>query len=113
MIIVGVAVAVLVVLAVVPIPQTRSFSVYSAPEFEGAQFESFPSGAPVSGHWSTAGGQSVTVQIEGGLSLPSYNASGSSGSFSFTANFAPYLFVVQSSGPVNTSFTVTYSAPLL
>jgi hypothetical protein len=111
-----VVVVVLLLLAFVPVPQTSSFKISSNGLQEGAYSESFPTGANVTGHWTTQGGQSVTLSIGADLLSLLYTASGSSGSFAFTAGQGPYLFVVDSSGtsgPVTTSVSLTVTAPLL
>lgn len=110
--IVAVVVVVLVVLLTVPVQ--HPFRAVLAPDGDlPAEFLwTFPSGAPVSGTWSTVGGEVVNFSIltpTGNI----YSEVGSSGSFSFTATFGLYDFEATSSTPVTVEIAGSYSAPLI
>ena len=105
-------IGVIVALAVIPVSHSYQFTVYSTPTENGAVFQTFPAGASVSGSWSTSGGESVSITISCGLGQV-YSGSGTSGSFSFTAQLVACLFSVQSAGSTTVTFTGSYSSPIL
>jgi len=113
---VGVVVAAILILAVVPVAQSASFKIYSTQVQPGDYSKSFPDGVSVSGHWSATGAKPVSFTVVGFLLSQVVSENGTAGSFVFTAELGPYLFSVDSANttsPVTTSVTVTYNAPLL
>lgn len=108
-----VCLAVIIALAVIPVPHSYRFIIFAtSPTEEGSQFQTFPEGAGVSGSWTASSSQSVSLTIACGLGQV-YAGSGTSGSFSFTAQLFACLFTVTSTEPVNVTVTGTYSSPLL
>ena len=108
----AVVVVVLVALATIPVAHAYSVSLVSSGGAPSSQDEVFPSGATVSGHWSSAGGVKVTFEVTGLVATP-YSQFGTSGSFSFKSTFALYEFEANGSASFNVTVSGTYAAPLI
>jgi zinc ribbon protein len=113
-VIVAVVAAVIIALAVVPIPHSFSATLNSSGLSDGIQTFTFPIGAQVSGSWSTTDGGSVTLSIFAPDSLADvYDSDASSGSFSFTATNDSYEFDAFSLFSETTNVGGSYSSPLI
>ncbi|MGB6500715.1 MAG: zinc ribbon domain-containing protein [Thermoplasmata archaeon] len=110
--VVAVIVVVLVALFTIPVSHAYSTEIASATGAPATQELSFPSGASVSGSWSTGDGAKVLFEITG---FPGtfYSADAASGSFSFTSEFGFYVFEANGSAAFTVNVSGSYSAPYL
>jgi hypothetical protein len=108
-----VAVVVIVLVALLAIPVSHSFSarIASSDGSPVSQEFTFPSGAPVSGSWTSVGGVDVTFEVSG-LTGTVDSSYGSSGTFAFSSAFALYFFGANGTGPFTVQISGTYSAPI-
>jgi len=107
------AVAIVVVLAVVPVDHTFSERVSSQFFTPGTTTVDLPHGSPVSGGWASVDGSSVTFQIVNSQNFVVYSSTGSNGSFDFSATDPPYTFEASSGGPETVAIWGIYSSPAL
>lgn len=107
-----VIVVVLAVLLVVPVSHPFHDELTSSSSTPADELLTFPSGAAVSGQWSVIGGGSVSFEIVG-AGGPIDSATGSSGTFAFTATIGIYFFEVNSTSPETVDLSGSYSAPIL
>jgi hypothetical protein len=112
-VVVVIAVVVIVALALIPIPHSFTEQLNSSFLTDGKATFSPTSGSAVTGTWSTASGDSVTLSITDSNGGTVYTASAHSGSFSFTANTPPYTFTDSSTLSETVHISGTYSTPLL
>jgi len=107
-----VLVVALAVLLVVPVSHPFHDELTSSSSTPADELLTFPSGAAVSGSWSVIGGGSVNFEILG-AGGPIDSATGSSGTFAFTATIGIYFFEVNSTTPETVDLSGSYSAPIL
>ena len=110
---VGIAAAVLISLALVPIPHSFSGSLSSALIILSEQSLTFPDGSSVSFSWSTTNGDTVAFDLVNSAGTTVYSETASSGSYSFVANGNAYLFEARSIASATVQFSGTYSIPLI
>lgn len=91
-IVVVVVVVVLVALLAIPISTSYSYAVTATFSTNGVATLSPPSGAKVSGTFTTTDGDPVTFEILDSGHSTVYSADASYGTFSFTASDPPYTF---------------------
>jgi hypothetical protein len=117
LLIVAVAIAViLIALFTIPVPHTLEHTATvsepsSLSQFNG-WFWSFPSGVTVNVTWSGPAGETTNLTMSGGLGTY-YSQTGTSGSYSFTAQGFAYLFSVSINGSGTVHVTAKYQAPVL
>lgn len=93
-----VTLAILIGLAVIPVPHAFYMQISTDPKGVGGTSLSFPSGSHVSGKWKTASGDSVSFFVLGQSDhLVVEEESAPGGYFNFSGGSNPYLFVVESS----------------
>lgn len=113
-VVVVVIVVLLVVLFGVPISTSYSETLTATYSTDGVATFSPPSGAHVSGSFSTTDGDSVTFEILDSNHNTVYSADASSGSFTFAASSPPYTFEAITTILSHTvDVTGHYTAPLL
>jgi hypothetical protein len=113
-IVVVVVVVVLVALLAIPISTPYSYSVTATYSTNGVATLSPPSGAKVSGTFTTTDGDSVTFEILDSGHSTVYSDDASYGSFSFTASNPPYTFEAITTILSHTvDISGHYTAPLL
>ena len=124
-IVVAVVVAIMAaIIGLFTVPVQTSFSTsfgdycYYPATAETCPVLNFPSGAHVSGSFSTVGGEPAGLQIVGGSNLV-YQSDAAGGSFSFTVSSTllsgphSYEFAPEIGGDGSTFVSGTYSAPIL
>jgi hypothetical protein len=113
-IVVVIVVAILVALLTIPISTSYSFQFSSSFSVTAGATLSPPTGAHVSGTFSTVSGDSVTFQITGSNNNSVvYSTDSNYGSFSFTASNPPYTFSASSLFPESVHVSGHYTAPYL
>jgi hypothetical protein len=113
-VVVVVVIAVLVALLGIPVQRSFSFSFSDTCDTSGTLCPtmSFPSGADVSGNFSTSGNLSGGLEISDPSGTVYYSVT-SSGSFSFTAGFSSYSFGPLVHSAATTSVAGHYTAPIV
>lgn len=94
-----------------PIPYTDSFQSYLVnPQ---ASPLGFPASVSISGSWSTATGNSVSLEILASNGSAAYRADASSGSFSLSFAGEPYTIEAYSVLPETVTVTGTSWSPIV
>jgi len=112
-IVLGVLVAIVVVFAVLPLPHPFSYQLFSTTTTAPTASFDLPTGSPVSGQFSTAGGGRVTFSIADRLGQTVYSDDASDGDFSFTASDPPYTMGAYSPVPETLTVWGQWTAPYL
>jgi hypothetical protein len=109
--VVGVIVVVLLVLYLIPFPNSFSFAVPPIRPGLGAMFDP-PSGSYVKGSWFAVHGIRVNLVVQDSLDVWVYSSYATNGSFTFTASHPPYEFYVSSSDIDTVQVNGTYYTPM-
>jgi hypothetical protein len=115
-VIVAVLVAVFVALITIPVPHGFSDQIYSSAlgNSQGNASITPPGGAKVSGTWSAPDPDTnFQIRYDGSVGPDIFSAGTANGSFSFTAVYYEYWFVVGSSANETVSVSGSYLSPII